>query len=109
MNSPSNDKPRMENNCPPEDLSRRSFLSRMIFGLGGVITATLGAAGGAYFLSPAFKKEAEDWVDIGAVSAVTKGMPEKMEFVERKRDGWVTTERRSFTWVLTSNGKDFIA
>jgi menaquinol-cytochrome c reductase iron-sulfur subunit len=93
----------------PEDVSRRGFLGRMIFGLGGLITAVLGGAGGAYFLSPAFKKEAEDWVDIGAVSAVTKGMPAKMEFVERKRDAWVTTERRSFAWVLTSNGKDFIA
>jgi len=91
------------------DLSRRGFLSGLIFGLGGVITAVLGGAGTAYFLAPAFKKEAENWVDLGPVSAVKPGMPAKLEFVERKRDAWVTAERRSFAWVQTSNGRDFTA
>ena len=94
---------------PTEDLSRRNFLGRLIVGLGAGIAAVLGAAGGAYFLSPALKKDEEDWVDIGPVSAVQTGMPTKLEFVERRKDAWVTTERRSFAWVLTSNGKDFIA
>lgn len=90
-----------------ENLSRRSFLERCIFGLGGLISLALAGIGAPYFVSPAFKKKEEGWIDIGAVSDIPKGTPKKVEFVERKRDAWVTTERRSSAWVLTANGKDF--
>lgn len=90
------------------EISRRSFLERCIFFLGASIGAVLGGSGLAYFVSPAFRKKEEDWVDIGPVQDIPKGSPKKVEFVERKRDAWATTERRSSAWVLTSNGKDFI-
>lgn len=99
-----------DNPCPApeENLSRRSFLKWTVAGLGALITGVLGGAGGGYFLSPLFRKREDGWIDIGRSADFLPGTPTKVEYVERKRDAWVTTERRSSAWVLTSNGHDFI-
>ncbi len=97
-----------ETACPPEELSRRSFLIWVIAGLGSLVAVVLGGAGGGYFLSPLFRKKEEGWIDIGRAADFLPGTPTKVEYIERRRDAWVTTERRSSAWVLTSNGKDFI-
>jgi menaquinol-cytochrome c reductase iron-sulfur subunit len=96
--------------CPPpsEELDRRSFLKWTIASLGALIGAVLGGAGGGYFLSPLFRKKEEGWIDIGRSADFLPGTPTKVEYIERKRDAWVITEKRSSAWVLTSNGHDFI-
>jgi menaquinol-cytochrome c reductase iron-sulfur subunit len=91
-----------------ENLSRRSFLKAVIAAAGSVIAASLGALGGRYFLSPLFRKKEEGWIDIGSAADFHPGTPTKVEYLERKQDAWVTTERRSSAWVLTSNNRDFI-
>lgn len=91
-----------------EDISRRSFLKWAIAAVGSLIAAVLGGAGGGYFLSPLFRRREDSWIDIGRARDFLPGVPTRVEYVERKRDAWITTERRSSAWVLTSNGKDFI-
>ena len=91
-----------------KDMTRKSFLTWATAAMGGLVGAVLGGSGAAYFLSPAFQREEEGWVDVGAAKDVTPGTPFKVDFVERRRDAWATTERRSSAWILTSNGKDFI-
>ena len=92
-----------------QELSRRKFLHRAIVILGGMIGMVLSGIGIGYFISPVLGKKREDWVDLGPVAAIALDVPVKLEFVERRRDSWVTNEKRSSVWVLTSNGKDFIA
>lgn len=89
-----------------DGVSRRSFLTVGIAVLGGAVTALLGATGLTYFVSPAFKKDEEDWVDIGKASDLKPGVPTKIDFVARKRDAWVVTEKRSSAWV-TLTGNEF--
>lgn len=93
----------------PVLLSRRSFLTWACAALGSLIALVLGGSGIAYFLTPAFRKQEEGWVDIGSVGDVPRGVPSKIEFVQRKRDAWVITVQRSSAWVLTSDGQNFIA
>ena len=88
--------------------SRRRFLGWIIAAVGAVIAAILGGSGIGYFISPAFKRKEENWVDLGPIGTFPKGNPTKVEFVQRIRDAWVTTERRSSAWVLTSDGENFI-
>ncbi|MDE2291807.1 MAG: ubiquinol-cytochrome c reductase iron-sulfur subunit [Elusimicrobia bacterium] len=95
--------------CPVEAaMTRGGFLAWATAGLGAAAAAVLGGAGGAYFLSPAFDKDKENWVDVGPAKSIKAGTPTKVEFVQRRRDAWVTTERRSSAWVLTSDHRDFI-
>ncbi|OGS04707.1 MAG: hypothetical protein A3G41_00420 [Elusimicrobia bacterium RIFCSPLOWO2_12_FULL_59_9] len=91
------------------EVSRRTFLQWIIASLSAAIGLVLGGTGTGYFLSPAFKKEDEGWIDVGSVREVSRGAPVKLEFTQRKKDGWMTVETRSSAWFLTSNGRDFVA
>ena len=88
-------------------LTRRTFLVWATGALGGVIASVLGATGLTYFASPAFKKDEEEWVDIGNAADIKPGEPLKTDFVARKRDAWVVTEKRSSAWILTDDKKNF--
>lgn len=90
-----------------ENEDRREFLKKMIFVLGGLLTAGITIPGGVYFLSPAWKKEEEEWVELGDISAIPIGEPVRLEFIQRKKDGWITSEGRANAWVVTADGKDF--
>lgn len=90
-----------------QPLTRRAFLRGMIAGLGSVIALVLGGSGLGYILAPGFQKKEEDWVDLGPVAGIPLGRPVHLEFVQRRRDAWMTTERRSSAWVFTSDGKEF--
>lgn len=90
-----------------EEMTRRSFLGWIAAALGGVISFVLGGAGLGYFLSPAFAKDDEDWVDVGPASDIRPGRPAKVDFVARKRDAWVVTEKRASAWVSTADGTSF--
>ncbi|MBI4348516.1 MAG: ubiquinol-cytochrome c reductase iron-sulfur subunit [Elusimicrobia bacterium] len=91
------------------DVTRRGFLAWAIAGLGAFIATVLGGTGLGYFLSPAFAKRDEDWVDLGAVKDFSAEKPHKIDFVSRARDAWAVVEKRASAWVLTPNGRDFIA
>lgn len=99
--------------CPKEgkspELTRQAFLGWLAAGLGAAIGAVLTAAGGSYFVSPAFKKDDEDWIDIGSVDSLKPGAPIKVDFVARKRDAWAVTEKRSSCWVLAGEGSKITA
>lgn len=94
---------------PPEDPARRDFLTRATIALSAVIAAALSATGIGYFISPAFQKREEDWVDLGRAGDFKAGAPALVEFTQRRRDAWVTSERRSSAWIATGDGKAFTA
>lgn len=97
--------------CGVEDsggtMGRRSFLAWGAAGLGAAVAFVLGSTGLAYFLSPAFKKDEEDWVDVGGAEEIRPGAPVKVDFVARKRDAWAVTEKRASAWVATKDGREF--
>lgn len=91
----------------PEEIGRRTFLTRATVALGALIAAALSTTGIGYFISPAFQHREEDWVDLGPAGDFKAGSPVLVEFTQRRRDAWVTSERRSSAWVATSDGKKF--
>jgi menaquinol-cytochrome c reductase iron-sulfur subunit len=90
-----------------EDGGRREFLKKGILILGGLIAAGLAVPGATYLLSPIWKREEEDWIELGEISEIPLGQPVKIDFVRRKKDGWVTVEGRASAWVITGDGRNF--
>lgn len=90
-----------------EGQSRREFLKRSIFGLGGLIALGLAVPSGIYILSPMWKHDEEDWVEIGDVAQIPKGEPTKIDYIRRKKDGWITIEERASVWVVTADEQEF--
>ncbi|MEK7388339.1 MAG: Rieske (2Fe-2S) protein [Elusimicrobiota bacterium] len=93
----------------PSRLGRRDFLARASAGLAGLIAAALSATGLGYFVSPAFQRREETWVDLRHTGEFKPGSPALVEFTQRKRDAWVTSQRRSSVWIVTPDGKNFKA
>ncbi len=87
--------------------SRREFLKRSIFALGGLIALGLAVPSSIYVLSPLWKHDEEDWVEIADAAKIPKGEPIKVDYVRRKKDGWVTIEERASVWVVTPDGQEF--
>ncbi|MBI2344234.1 MAG: Rieske (2Fe-2S) protein [Deltaproteobacteria bacterium] len=90
-----------------EDPVRRTLLKRGIALMGGLLFAGLMAPAGGYFLAPLWRHSDEGWSEVGPVSAIPVGTPIKVDFVERKKDGWATTEGRASVWIVTTDGAQF--
>ncbi len=88
----------------PVDSGRRKFLAGAITFLGGVIAFVLGGGGAVYFLSPAWLRKKENWVEAGPEADLLEGQPVKKEFIQRLTDGWTTTETGGTVWLLKDNG-----
>lgn len=86
---------------------RREFLKRSIFALGGLIVLGLAVPSSIYVLSPLWKRSEEEWVEIADTAQIPKGEPLKVDYVRRKKDGWVTIEERASVWVVTADGQEF--
>lgn len=88
-------------------MDRRDFLNYSIWGLGCLIGASLFGPATTYFLSPAWLKRPEDWVFLGNIDKIPIGKPSKMEFTQRRKDGWMTVEEKRLAWVVTKDGANF--
>jgi len=97
----------VENQGP--EVSRRRFLTYVIGGIGGLITAAVAVPIIGYFLAPGFRKSTPLVTPIGNTTDIPVGVPTKVSYEQRVRQGWYITTLSKVTWVLTSDGSNFIA
>ena len=91
-------------------IGRRKFLSLTTWAIGGVITAGLAIPAIAYIVGPALKREeAQDWIRLGPASKVELGTPTLFKTKIKQQTGWIVNEEERTIYVLTENGRDFIA
>lgn len=90
-------------------MSRRDFLKVCIWGGSAAVATALIIPSAGYFLSPAWKEVPEEWIPIGEAGAIPLGKPMQVEFVDRRKDGWMTVEKKQSAWILTRDGKNFVA
>jgi menaquinol-cytochrome c reductase iron-sulfur subunit len=91
-------------------ISRRKFLSFATWAIGGVIGVALGIPAVAYILGPALRRQdAQEWIRVGSASKVELGMPTLFKAKIQRKIGWVVNEEEISVYVLTDNGRDFIA
>lgn len=93
-----------------QPIGRRKFLSIATWAIGGVIGVALGIPAVAYILGPALRRqEAQEWIRVGSASKVELGMPTLFKAKIQRKTGWVVNEEEISVYVLTDNGRDFIA
>ncbi|HUL01836.1 MAG TPA: Rieske (2Fe-2S) protein [Gemmatimonadales bacterium] len=87
---------------------RRTFL-KWATGLGSVCSVLLaGVPALRAFLSPAFRRKAEDeWLRVGEVAALAVGEPVKIDFVSEVKDAWVETRVLRNVWLYSGDGDKF--
>ena len=90
---------------PSTDISRRNFLARSTFVLGGLIGTVLSWNIGRYFISPIWGVGKENWVKVVSLDSVPLDSPILTNYVERVMDGWMPTQATKNVWLIrNANG-----
>jgi menaquinol-cytochrome c reductase iron-sulfur subunit len=91
-------------------LSRRSFMSMVIWAIGGIIGAVFGIPAIAYIVGPALKRDQQqDWIQLGPISKVELNTPTLFKTTLKKQTGWIINEEEITVYILTENGRDYVA
>lgn len=96
----------------PEEnqVDRRSFMRVATGAIGGFIGAVLAIPAIAYIVGPALKREeTQDWIRLGSTSKVELGTPTLFRARIERTTGWIVNEEEITIYVLTENGREFIA
>lgn len=93
-----------------DQLSRRNFLAILTGAIGGLIGMALSIPAIAYLVGPALKTgSAENWVRIGSSGKVELGTPTLFKTTIERQTGWLKSQEEVSVYILTDNGRDFIA
>ena len=91
-------------------LDRREFLAVSTLAIGGVLTASIAIPAAIYVIGPSLSEEStQDWIRLGPVTKVELGEPTLFKVNVTRRTGWIVNEDEISFYVLTENGRDFIA
>src|SRR5512139_3680931 len=93
-----------------EKLGRRSFLAIATGTIAVFIGAALTVPAIAYIVGPALQRTKEkNWIRLGATSKVELGTPTLFKTKIESQSGWITNQEEISVYVLTDNGRDYIA
>jgi menaquinol-cytochrome c reductase iron-sulfur subunit len=103
--------------CPWKDemgdeqrINRRNFLSFATWAIGGLISLGMGIPAIAYIVGPALNRvNSQEWIRLGPTSKVELKTPTLFKFTIQRQTGWIVNEEEVSVYVLTDNGRDFIA
>mgnify|MGYP001818260849 CR=1 FL=1 len=90
--------------------SRRDFLAAATWAIGILMGAGIGLPAIAYIVGPALQEEqSEEWIRLGSTSKVELGIPTLFKARIERQTGWIVNEEELSVYVLTENGRDYIA
>ncbi len=91
----------MNEGCPTEGgWSRRRLLASFFWAAQALVTALIATPVLGYLLAPLFRRQPPVDVRLVEVDALPLDRPERVEFVVRRRDGWVIEGGRRAAWVV---------
>lgn len=88
--------------------SRRGFLKKVTIGVYGLVSFIIGLPLISFFVSPAFKKTSEEWIEIGSVEDFKSSEPIAVNYKRNLKDGWNRIKAAATVWVYKSGG-DLVA
>ncbi|MFH1169139.1 MAG: ubiquinol-cytochrome c reductase iron-sulfur subunit [Chloroflexota bacterium] len=90
------------------EISRRKFLSVVVYGIASAVAAVVAVPLVGYFLSPAWKKQQSLTIPVARTSDIPVGVPTFVRYEERVADAWVITTESKGAWVVTQDGQNFV-
>ncbi|MFX0144668.1 MAG: ubiquinol-cytochrome c reductase iron-sulfur subunit [Candidatus Hodarchaeota archaeon] len=93
-----------------KEINRRSFMSLATWAIGTLIGAGLGIPAIAYIVGPALQRtETQEWIRLGSAAKVELGTPTLFKTRIERKTGWIVNEEEITVYVLTEDGRDFVA
>lgn len=89
---------------------RRDFMAFATWAIGGLISLGMGIPAIAYIIGPALKESStQEWIRIGSASKVELNNPTLFKTKISRQTGWIVNETELSIYVLTENGRDYVA
>ena len=93
-----------------KNLNRRNFLGAATVVIGGFIGVSLGIPSLIYLTGPATRKtDSENWIRLGSTAKIEIGAPTLFKVKVQHQAGWIVDEEEISVYVITQNGRDYIA
>ncbi len=89
--------------------TRRGFCCAIIYVLGALIGAALGAPAALYLLLPPRSRKESRWVEAGDLGQLEPLEPQEVTFRRTRADGWKITSEKAAAWVLKISDKEIVA
>lgn len=96
----------MDSKSGNTDMSRRRFLGNIVKGVGGIVTAAVGAPLIGYLLSPVWKKNKPVLTPVATLSEIPVNKPTFITYELRLRDGWFVTTISQGVWAVNKGNGD---
>lgn len=93
-----------------KEINRRNFMGLATWAIGALIGAGLGIPAIAYIVGPVLQRtEVQDWIRLGSVAKVELDKPTLFKTRIERKTGWIVNEEEITVYVLTEDGRDFVA
>jgi Rieske Fe-S protein len=93
-----------------QKINRRNFMSLATWSIGGLISLGMGIPAIAYIIGPTLARTTtQDWIRLGPISKVELKIPTLFKFTIQRKTGWIENEEEVSVYILTDNGRDFVA
>jgi menaquinol-cytochrome c reductase iron-sulfur subunit len=93
-----------------QTINRRQFLSVITGAIGALISLALGIPAIAYVIGPALqRRDTENWIQLGSPAKVELNTPTLFKARIERQTGWITNQEEISVYILTDNGRDFLA
>ena len=93
-----------------EKVPRRTFMGFMIWAIGGLISMGVGVPALIYVIAPSIQRRTtEEWIRVGSTSKVELGTPTLFKVKIKRQVGWNVNEEELSVYVITENGREFVA
>ena len=90
--------------------ARRDFLGIATGAIGGLIAAGLAIPAISYIIGPALQENtSEEWIRLGSTSKVELGTPTLFKTKIERQTGWIVNETELTVYVLSDDGRNFVA
>ena len=103
----------MEDQVRPEEqetINRKQFLEIATWSIAGVIGIGVTLPAIKYLVGPSLEQtEEQEWIRLGSASKVETGVPTLFKVKVKRQVGWNTTEEELAVYIVTENGRDFVA
>lgn len=86
--------------------SRRTFFLWVTRVAAGLIGLGLAIPLIGYVISPALKRRAQSWVEVGQIDILPEGEPAQLEYVSLVRDGYIEAKTQKVVWAVRHSDGD---
>jgi menaquinol-cytochrome c reductase iron-sulfur subunit len=91
------------------ELNRRSFLSRLCVGLGGLVSLVVAAPVVTFVLAPVFRRPRHVWRGVGPVDQFSVGETVEVSFQDADARSWAGPIGKSGAWLRRDDQDEFTA